>query len=199
MRIARVLALSAAALVSIGLLTAPPASAATNVVIDCAEATTREFSVTPGEQILFYVSPACLSVLSIDNEADFIVFVNTVKQINTGGSATADWVSEPPSVIYTAGATPGTDSIDLERWLLRLRIGYRDLPALPAFYMTVPAGDAGPAPWFQAVGRPDQTATCPATYGPSWAKWMNAGTGGWVCVREYYYNSSLGDWSYRQG
>ena len=67
-----------------------------------------------------------------------------------------------------------------------------------AYYMTVPGG-AGPAPWFQGIGRSSRDAICPATYGPSYAEWMNNGKGGWVCVREYYYDNSLGDWSYRRG
>lgn len=199
MRITRILALSAAALVSVGLLTAPPASAVTSVTIDCDEVAPVSFTVTPGEQIRFDVSVGCLSALSIGTEGQFVDFVERVAQINTGGSAVAAWNTEPPSVLYTAGSTPGTDSIDLIKWLLRTRVGYRDVVALPAYYMTVPGGDAGPAPWFQAVGRTDKDATCPATYSPSWAQWPNGGTGGWVCVREYFYSPTLGDWSYRKG
>ena len=144
-------ATSGSALVGISLITAPPAAAETSVTIDCDEVAPVSFTVTPGEHIRFDVSVGCLSALSIGTEGQFVDFVETVAQINTGGSAVAAWNTEPPSVLYTAGSTPGTDSIDLITWLLKTRVWYRDVVALPAYYMTVPGGDAGPAPWPQGL------------------------------------------------
>lgn len=201
MRITRILALSAAALVSVGLLTAPPASAATSVTIDCAAQTTENFTVTPGEEIVFTLNTVCRTILGNAgvNADNFTAFVNSIVQNNTGATISPVW-GDTPTVTYTAGSAPGTDSLVLSTNVvipnMRER-GYRNGALVNAYYMTVP-GAAGPAPWFQGIGRSSKDATCPATYGPSWAEWMNNGTGGWVCVREYYYDNSLGDWSYRR-
>jgi hypothetical protein len=56
---------------------------------------------------------------------------------------------------------------------------------------------AAPAPWFQAVGRDSSTAACAEGWNPSWAQWPNGGTGGWVCNREQYWDSSTAAWAYR--
>jgi hypothetical protein len=61
----------------------------------------------------------------------------------------------------------------------------------------VPIPEAPPASWFQSVERPSAESTCPVGWNPSWAQWAHAGLGGFVCVRELYYNMPSGSWAYR--
>ena len=205
MRVARILALSAAALVSVGLLTAPPASAATSVTVDCASGQVENLTVVPGETITFDLDTAsCDALLAYLNVVDQDTFAGLLLSIvdtnGTGGTVVGNFAGR--FVTYTAGPRSGTDSMVFPAaasgMSARLYRGNLDLIGA-SYYMTVPGGGAGPAPWFQGIGRGSKDATCPATYGPSWAEWMNNGTGGWVCVREYFYDTSLADWSYRHG
>jgi hypothetical protein len=39
--------------------------------------------------------------------------------------------------------------------------------------------------------------TCSESWGPSWAQWSNDHTGGWVCTRSLYYNTSTRSWQVR--
>ena len=45
--------------------------------------------------------------------------------------------------------------------------------------------------WYLSVGRPSAEASCPDNYTSSWAKWPNAGSGGWVCNREIFADEPL--------
>lgn len=38
---------------------------------------------------------------------------------------------------------------------------------------------------------------CASSWGPSWAQWPNDHTGGWVCTRSLYYNTSTRSWQVR--
>lgn len=40
--------------------------------------------------------------------------------------------------------------------------------------------------WHKAIGRESEQASCPDGWGPSWAKWPNGGTGGFVCSHQSY-------------
>lgn len=201
MRPIRILALTAAALVAVGLLAAPPASAVTTVLVNCATASTVDFRVTPGEEIGFQLNAACVEALdslepAVDSEPEFAAFISGIFLNRTGATLGTSWNGGVnPTVTYIAGSTPGTDSLVLS-FALRAR-AYRALPGTNSYYMTVPRADS-PTPWLQAVGR-NADETCPTGYGPSWAEWMNAGTGGFVCVREYYYRPAQDDWAYRKG
>ena len=61
---------------------------------------------------------------------------------------------------------------------------------LPGILADGSAGAPGPASWWQSVGRHTADAPCPAGWNPSWAEWMNAGKGGFVCNREIYWAGS---------
>jgi hypothetical protein len=66
-------------------------------------------------------------------------------------------------------------------------------PASPAG-----AGEATPPPsWWQSYGRLAAGDSCEAGWAPSWAAWMNSGSGGWVCNREQYWNPAISAWSFR--
>lgn len=204
MRIARVLALSAAVGLSLGLVTAAPASAATTVTVDCTSGNTDNFNLNSGDALVFdFSSGACSSVITylegLYSVAGLQGLVDYVANLSgTNGSAVAN--DAALTVTYTAGAKAGTDSIDMLTPLRsKSRSAYRALYGGAALFMTVQRGDAGPAPWPQAIGRATKDDVCPATYGPSWAQWPNNNTGGWVCVREYFYSGSTGLWGYRQG
>lgn len=58
-------------------------------------------------------------------------------------------------------------------------------------------GGALPPPWFQSYGRHSADEACLAGWHPSWAMWMNNGTGGWTCDRELYYDGSTATWLVR--
>ena len=207
MRITRILTLSAAALVGIGLLTAPPASAGTqSIAVDCESGDVDYLTVASGDQITFTLDTVCEGILQdisaggVTDNASLLLWVSHLADLTgTGGTLSATYSNTDPWLVtYTAGPRSGTDSLVMSV-AFRSAIQYR-LPAAGAsYYMTVPGGGAGPAPWPQAIGRSSKDATCPVTYSPSWAQWPNGGTGGWVCVREYYYSPTLGDWSYRKG
>lgn len=55
-----------------------------------------------------------------------------------------------------------------------------------------------PPSWFQAYGR-TADETCLDGWKPSWAQWPNSGSGGYVCEREEYWNTSTNGWAYRLG
>jgi ubiquitin len=38
--------------------------------------------------------------------------------------------------------------------------------------------------WLQSYGRTSADEACAEGWGPSWAQWLNGGTGGWTCDRE---------------
>ena len=96
MRIARILALSAAALVGIGAFTAPPASAATSVTIDCATQSSTSFTVSPGEEIVFTLNLTCVGFLDeapylISDDDEFAAFLGNIVANNTGATITSHW------------------------------------------------------------------------------------------------------------
>lgn len=62
---------------------------------------------------------------------------------------------------------------------------------------TVAPIDLTPSSWHQSVGRPGNVQSCPSGWSASWAQWMNVGTGGWVCNREYYWDTRSSDWGIR--
>ena len=204
MRITRILVLSAATLMGVGLLLAPPAAAAP-LEVNCASGLVERFTVSSGQVIEFDMdTPSCdalLAYLNVDSEAEFDQLIEQIADTRgTGGIAVPDY--DALLVTYTAGPRSGTDSLVLPSALLGMgaRLFRGNLDLIGAwYYMTVPAGPSGPPTWLQAIGRPDHTADCPFGYGPSWAEWPNDRTGGWVCVREYYYSPSLADWAYRRG
>lgn len=43
----------------------------------------------------------------------------------------------------------------------------------------------------------DIDEVCASTWGPSWAQWPNDRTGGWVCTRTLFYNTSTYSWQVR--
>lgn len=43
----------------------------------------------------------------------------------------------------------------------------------------------------------DIDEVCASTWGPSWAQWPNNHTGGWVCTRTLFYNTSTHSWQVR--
>ncbi len=53
-----------------------------------------------------------------------------------------------------------------------------------------------PTPQFLSYGRTSSDEVCEATWRPSWAMWMNNGTGGFTCDRTYVYDSAMGVWRY---
>lgn len=55
-------------------------------------------------------------------------------------------------------------------------------------------GEAPPPDWFQSTARDSATASCPSGWAPSWARWPNAGDGGWVCNRVVYWSAATGEW-----
>ncbi|MFZ4486559.1 MAG: GLUG motif-containing protein [Candidatus Nanopelagicales bacterium] len=55
---------------------------------------------------------------------------------------------------------------------------------------------SAPTPQFLSYGRASSDETCEATWRPSWAKWMNDGTGGFTCDRMYAYDPATGTWRY---
>lgn len=75
-------------------------------------------------------------------------------------------------------------------------------PFLTSFYSATPCvSNADPAQtppsWFQSTGRADSSVACDAGWSPSWAQWMNAGQGGFVCNREIYFDIQTNGWSAR--
>lgn len=204
MRLRRALATAAAAaLMGAGFVMAPPASATVEAVaVDCNSGTTTEFTVSPGEALVFDVSDSsCLglfTILSVTDQSTFAALIATVADTSgTGGGAVADWAAK--TVVYTAGSRPGTDSLILNAALftgIAQRGAYRLPPLGVSYYMTVPS--PGSAPWLQAYGR-QAGQTCATGWSPSWGQWMNDGTGGWTCVREQYWSHTAGTWLYRKG
>ena len=57
-----------------------------------------------------------------------------------------------------------------------------------------PESDSAPPDILEQYGRATSLEACRETYGPSWAMWMNQGTGGWVCTRTLTYSRSSGRW-----
>lgn len=75
-------------------------------------------------------------------------------------------------------------------------------PFLTAFYATSPCiqnADPAQAPpsWFQATGRRSMQEPCEPGWNPSWAQWMNDGSGGYVCMREIYWDIRTWNWAVR--
>jgi hypothetical protein len=54
-----------------------------------------------------------------------------------------------------------------------------------------------PPSWYESYGRPSADAVCLEGWTPSWAQWMNAGTGGFTCDRETYWDVAKGGWATR--
>lgn len=54
------------------------------------------------------------------------------------------------------------------------------------------AGTSSPGDIIEQYGRTTADEECRPTYGPSYAMWMNAGLGGWVCTRTLTYSSTTG-------
>lgn len=204
MHIRRILAASASALafVGAGLVAAPPSQAVTTVTVDCATSTTENFTVTPGEQIIFDLNAACqtgLTASGATSTAALQALVNLMANLNgTGGSAVAAISGASWTVTYTAGPNSGTDTLDVSQAGITPRsLGTRALTTTNDYSMTVP-GAGGPPPWLQAYGRA-AGATCDAGWNPSWAQWPNNNTGGFVCVRTITYNNATGGWDTRRG
>ena len=201
MRIQRVVALTAAIVsAASGLVfAAAPAQAATTVTVNCATSSAENFTVTPGEQIIFSLNNACqvaLAAAGATNTSTLQTLVNYMARINTGGSAVASVSGGTWTVTYTAGSNPGTDTLDVSQAGLTPRsLSTRSLTTSNDYSMTLP-GDA-PPPWLQAYGRA-AGATCDAGWSPSWAQWPNNHTGGFVCVRSLVYNTGTGDWDARR-
>lgn len=199
MRHPRILAMTAAALVGAAMLLAPPASAASQTVaVDCGAGTVANFTVAPGDVIVFDLAATdCDSVLGPfqGNQGLFEGFIASSANLSgTGGSVISDLAGK--TVTYTAGSRSGTDTftIALPSNLSSLRRSWSN----DEYFMTVPGGGAGPEPWIKETGRLPG-ATCPTGWNTSWAQWMNGATGGFICITEFYFSSSTGVWDYRKG
>lgn len=199
---------TAVALTASGAFTATTASAATqNLVVDCEGTSTIDFTLAEGDIVIFDVgSVICTGSLTVAmnlmggaNQTNFATLIASIANLSgTGGTAVADWAAK--TVTYTAGPNPGTDSIVMTNYAfvravsLSPRLG---APGVTTLNMTVPgSGGDGPAPQWEMYGR-SASDTCPTGWGNSWAQWPNGNTGGFVCVREYYYNTGTGRWAYR--
>ena len=54
-----------------------------------------------------------------------------------------------------------------------------------------------PPDWHQSIGRTSADEKCPTGWSPSWAQWMNDGSGGFVCNRVIFWDSDRNVWSMR--
>jgi hypothetical protein len=75
-------------------------------------------------------------------------------------------------------------------------------PFLTAFHIASPCAQAStdsgsPPSWWQSTGRLTATSPCASGWSPSWARWMNEGSGGFVCNREWYWDTRTANWSLR--
>ena len=192
------------------LITAPADAATQSITVDCAQSSAPSFTLASGDQIVFTLNATCQSMIQVANSNTPVTtsvvlqgFVDRMANLSgTGGSAVASVTGSGPyvmTVTYTAGPREGTDSLNvsaaglLPRRLLLPRNGY----GTNSYSMTVPgAENPGPPPQWQMIGRKAGEA-CPVGWGNSWAQWPNNNTGGFVCVREYYYNRATDSWLYR--
>lgn len=173
----------------VGLVAAPPASAAqTWTVYLCTGS--GELDPGTGPQTV-HASPGDTVVLQNNCFAETMVF---------GFPSDSTVFAFPP----TAGIAPGGSSAAAVVGVgTGVQAAYADgLLDVPLTTVTVISNSvAPPAPipdWIQAYGRSGPDQDCPAGYNPSWAggpgaevvaytkswqQWMNLGTGGWVCTR----------------
>jgi hypothetical protein len=189
------------ALVLALVIPAPAQAAVTNFTADCTSSNAVTFEVNPGDQIIFNLgSSSCQTILVNASATSTLNLQNLVNSIavltGTGGTAVASYAVNASTVTYTAGPRNGTDSMavaTLTRWLSPAR---KLMPRGTADYRMTTLRSSPPPSWAQAYGR-SAGATCLQGWNPSWAEWPNSGTGGFVCLRENYYDSSSGTWGYR--
>lgn len=187
-------ALAGAALLTAGAIVAiPQAQAATQTVaVDCATSSAADFTMSPGDEIVFELNAVCKGIitgLGGVNLPTFQGLVNKMYVNATGGSAVAAISGGGDySVTYTAGSNPGTDTLDVSQTAMTRSVTSND------YSMTVPGGVPT---WLQAYARASGD-TCETGWSPSWAEWPHGGTGGFVCVRSLVYNYSTGKFDARR-
>lgn len=114
------------------------------------------------------------------------------------GATTAEMNS--PDIFTAAGWSLSEGFSSLSTWGMcsSVNSGY---PFLTAFYSTNPCISSDPRlvppSWHQSFGRLSASEPCPAGWNPSWAQWMNNGSGGFVCNREIYWNVNTDGWAIR--
>lgn len=183
MRVRRIAATVAATVMvaGIGVAGASPASA---VSVGCSyadgvSASGRSSVSLPSRA---YSAGETITVTWSNLELDYLTVVLQVPVGTTVNSRVG-----PGSVSYTFPADVTTSvGSSLSREFDRDRIGdfvfacTEPAPAPPGPVVV----DASPIPaWVQASGRASQDANCPTGWSPSWQKWAEPVTGGWVCTR----------------
>lgn len=120
---------------------------------------------------------------------------------STGMNGATTSLMQTASTFTNAGwsLTPGFDATST--WGL-CSAASDGLPYLTAFYASSPCIQASdtsqiPPSWLQATGRINGQESCEIGWNPSWAQWMNGGTGGFVCNREVYWDVHASNWSVR--
>jgi hypothetical protein len=181
--------IASSALVGSMIALAPPAAAVEqSVAVNCGSGDVAEFSVSPGDTIVFsFADSSCSFFISGMDQAAFQSYIDANADLTgTGGTAIGDHGAM--IVTYTAGPRGGVDTFTVvpptRGW------------SINEYRMYGSGGGNPPAPWLQAVGRASG-ATCPAGWNPSWAQWPNNNTGGFVCVREQTWDTSLSGWVYK--
>ena len=90
------------------------------------------------------------------------------------GGTTVTTPTIPGAVSYTFPTSDVTD--------FRLVVGPSGV-ASATFTCTEPESVAPVPAWVQEYARPSADAACADAWTPSWSRWPNAGSGGFVCVR----------------
>ena len=157
-------------------------------------------TLDPGETIQFGHAGACasgyyLGIRSYGAQSATSPVTSGVVESSLNGvtwtavSGTAQDNNPSFQVRYTAPALPGSsDSFYV------ISAAYGASAAGYLYSVTVSGPSAGwsrgggpdGTVWQLATARASADAPCPDGYGGSWAQWPNAGTGGWVCVRNVW-------------
>ncbi len=124
------------------------------------------------------------------------MLTNGLGIFNGPGGAGAYLVFE---ILYQAAFTDGTTRVGI----FESRGVTPDLTPVPSSGLCIgessPGGESsGEAPpdILEQYGRTFEQ-TCAATWGPSWAQWMNNSSGGWVCTRTVFWDVSARSWAIR--
>lgn len=188
---------------------APSAHATqTSVTANCTAQSTTPLTMSVGDTVLITVSGSC-------DRTDFAMGVGTLTfgpagtgtTVNAGAHAA---VTTSDKVLYTA-TTIGTAIVSVndstqtpitlheESWVITV--------TAPSSNTSPSTGSSAPTPVLQQFGKP-MTGTCATAqpvnadwadvgtlgWGESWARWMNDGTGGFVCTRTLVYSASQARW-----